>query len=583
MMMVGIQGSIVVAAGGGEHAALPPLFALLAIMLLSVVLVSLLLIRLQQSLLVGYFLCGVAVANSGVLELVGAGSSQGGIATMSEFGVMLLMFTLGLEFSLSDLKYLRRLALVGGALQMLLCAAPVALITWSAGFSWQAVLLMSVAAAMSSTAVSVKTFQDMELAGSPPARLALGVAIFQDIFIVGFFLVVPLLLSVGGGGNLASSVVGLLVRGVVFVLLSLVLARWVIPKLLHAVARTRNRELFTLTVVGLCIGVAFAGGLLHLSLALGAFVAGLAVSESIYKHRIMAEVMPLKDLFLTLFFVSVGLMIDLQVALAEWKAIVLLTLALMLVKASVVTLVARWLDLAPKAALLGGVSLASAGEFSLLLLQKAAPSGMWSPSMQQIMLAAAALSMGLLPAMMRQAPVLGEWLEKMGWRRVTAKPLDSVSLRKRIADMTQHAIICGYGPVGESLNTALTEMGMATLVVDLNADTVRRLQKAGQPVLFADAAHAETWELTRLATARLVAFTFPDATVTAAALEQVREHSADVTVLARARFASDKRRLKVLGADAVVHDEHEAARAAVAAVMKLCQMAPLPADVEKDG
>jgi monovalent cation:H+ antiporter-2, CPA2 family len=571
---------LLAAAGADAHGGMPPLFALLAVMLIGVVLASLLLLRLQQSLLIGYFLSGVAIANSGVLGVLGGEAMEGGIAQMSEFGVMLLMFTLGLEFSLSDLKYLRRLALGGGMMQMTLCALPVfGVAMWIGGVPWQGAVILAVAVAMSSTAVSVKSFQDMDLAGSPPARLALGVAIFQDIFIIGFLLILPMLLVSGAAEGWVGQVLLLSGRGLLFVILALVLAKWVIPRLLHAVARTRNRELFTLTVVGLCIGVAFVGGLMQLSLALGAFVAGLAVSESIYKHRILADVMPMKDLFLTLFFVSVGLMIDLKVALPLWQNILLLTLGIMVIKAIIITAVARGLGLAPKVAVVGGVSLASAGEFSLLLLQKVGGAGFWTADWQQIMLASAALSMGLLPAAMRASVPLGEKLEAWGWKPRHTPPPDAATLRKRVSAMEQHAIICGYGPVGQHLNHALRDQGMQTLVIDLNADTVRRLQKSGQPVLFADAAHSETWDLARLPKAQLVAFTFPDASVTATALEMVREHSPEVSVLARARFASDRKRLKLLGADAVVHDEEQTSKAAVAAAEKLCQLHRHPGDV----
>ena len=156
--------------------------------------------------------------------------------------------------------------------------------------------------------------------------MALAVAIFQDLFIIVFFLVLPLLLDPGGGGeSVWGRIAFLLGRGGLFVLLAGISARWVIPMLLNAVTRTRNRELFTLSVVGSCLGLAFIGGLLQLGLALGAFVAGLAVSESIFKHKILADIMPIKDLFLTLFFVSVGLMVDLQVAAIYWKPILVLT------------------------------------------------------------------------------------------------------------------------------------------------------------------------------------------------------------------------------------------------------------------
>lgn len=543
---------------------LPPLFTLLAVMLTTVVVVSLLLLRLQQSLLAGYFICGVIVANSGVLDLLGGGESEARIAQMSEFGVMLLMFTLGMEFSLSDLRYVRRLAFVGGGWQMALCGALGGVAAWLGGISITGSILLAVALAMSSTAVSLKSFQDLGLESSTGARMALAVAIFQDLFIIIFFLVLPLLLHEGPADeSLWQRIASLLGRGGLFVLLAGVAARWVIPALLNAVTRTRNRELFTLSVIGSCIGLAFIGGLLQLGLALGAFVAGLAVSESIFKHRILADIMPIKDLFLTLFFVSVGLMIDLHVAAVYWKPILALTVMMMVAKAGLITLIARKLGLVHRQALMAGIGLCSAGEFSLVLLQKAGGAGLWDAGMQQTFIASAALSMGLLPALMRAGGPLGAKLEKLGWGKKKPTLPDSAPMRQKMNVMHNHAIICGFGPVGQQLNKSLHDEGVETLVVELNAETVRQLKRQGQAVLFADAAHAETWELTRLAHARMVAFTFPDATLTLEALSLIREHRKDIPVLARARFASDVERLKRFGATVVINDEIEAARAVV--------------------
>lgn len=544
---------------------LPPLFILLALMLVGVVLISLLLLRLQQSLLAGYFLCGVVIANSGVIELLGGGSMHSGIVQMSEFGVMLLMFTLGLEFSLSDLKYVRRLAFVGGGWQMAGCMGAAAAGALAAGLSGTAVVLVAVAMAMSSTAVSLKSFQDLGQEGSPGARMALAVAIFQDLFIIVFFLVLPLLLPRPGDENVSmlARVGSLAWRGGLFVLLAGVCARWVIPALLYAVTRTRNRELFTLSVVGCCIGLAFLGGLLHLGLALGAFVAGLAVSESIYKPRILADVMPIKDLFLTIFFVSVGLMVDVRMAFLHWPSVLLLTVSLMIVKSFLITFIARRMGLVHRQALMAGLGLSSAGEFSLVLLQKAGSGDLWGADVQQVLIASSALSMGLLPALMRAGEPLGGWLEKRGWGRRRPRLPDAGILSQRIKGMSDHAIIVGHGPVGERLNKSLQDQGIATLVIDLNADTVRALKRHGQPVLFADAAHEETWELSRLREARLVAFTFPDAPVIAEGIAIVRHLRQDIAILARARFASDVERLKRLGATAVVNDELEAGRSIV--------------------
>lgn len=543
---------------------MPPFFALLAMMLIGVVVVSLLLIRLRQSLLVGYFLCGVFIANSGVLDSFGTPDSGMRISQMAEFGVILLLFTLGLEFSLSELRYLRRLAFVGGSVQMLLCSLPVMLAAWFFGVTPSHSIVLGIAMALSSTAISLKTFQDMELGGSPGARLAVGVAIFQDLFVILFFLFLPLIFSGGAPASQTGAMLLLLVgKGLLFVGVALALARWVIPRLLHAVADTRSRELFTLTVVGLCVGLAFFGGMLELSLALGAFVAGLAVSDSIYRHRILADVMPLKDLFLTLFFVSVGLMIDLHMALRWWKEILVATTALMVFKSTVITLIGRGLSLRTRPALLGALSLSGAGEFGLVLMQRAGELQPWPPALEQIILASTALSMGLIPFAMKLADPIADLLKRMGLSgKATTLPAD-VKPSERIKSLSDHAIVCGYGPVGQRLIEALDGAGVPSIIVDLNAETVRRLHKAGRQVLFADAAHSETWELAGLERARLVAFTFPDTHTTTAALSIVQQHNPEIAIIARAKFAPEAEELRAKGVHAVIHDEAESGRAVV--------------------
>jgi len=458
---------------------LPPLFMLLAIMLIGVVLMSLLLLKLQQSLLAGYFLCGVGIANSGILEWLGGTKLQNGVGQMSDFGVMLLMFTLGLEFSLGESKYLKRLAFGGGSLQMGLCGLLAGgLAAAFGGLSWQAALILGVAFGMSSTAVSLKTFEDLQLSSSPGARFSLAVAIFQDLFIIVFFLFLPILLpSAEAPGTLPARLGDLLAHGSLFIVLAAISGRWVFPWLLGAVSRTRNRELFTLTVIGCRVGLAFLGGMLGLGLALGAFLAGLAVSESIYKHRILADVLPLKDLFLTLFFASVGLMVDLEIALALWKPILGITLALLLFKSAFSTAIAKWMGLAPKQALLAGLSLSSAGEFSLVLLQKAGAADLWKSDAQQTLLERRPLHgpppLPSLGGMGNSTPVS----QISAGRAAHLSHMTKPSLL-RTKSLENHTIICGYGHVGKSLNKALCDLGQPTLVIELNSKTVKELVRS---------------------------------------------------------------------------------------------------------
>jgi CPA2 family monovalent cation:H+ antiporter-2 len=548
-------------------AEMPPIFALLAVMLLAVVVVSLVFLRARQSLLVAYFICGIFIANSGVLEALGGAQSEGGIKHMAEFGVILLLFTLGLEFSLGDLKHVQRWAFWGGGLQVAVCLAVGIGLALGFGFTVPQAIVLGTALALSSTAVSVKGFQDMDLQTRTGAKFALAVAILQDLFVIAFFLIMPLLMpSAGADESLGAWLmrIGVLVgEGALFLLATWILAKKVFPWLLYTVAKSRSRELFTLTVFGMCIGVAFLGALLDMSLALGAFVAGLAVSGTIYKHRILADVQPLKDLFLTLFFVSVGLLIEMRAVLEHWPAILAMTGVIMLGKALLILGLARWLGVRWQSALLAAASLSSVGEFSVVLLQRYSAAVPWPGQMEQTLLASCALSMGMVPMLMRWGFQWGESLEKSMPTRRHVEPQGPKQEKERMKTVKDHAIVCGYGPVGQRLVAALDDADVPTLIIELNADTVRELHRTGHMVVFADVTHAETWELVRVEHARLVAFTFPQTEVTIAAQHLVREHNKEIIILARTKFRAEAKKLEALGVDRVIHDERESAKAMV--------------------
>ncbi len=542
-----------------------PLFSLLALMLVGVVAVSLILLRLRQSLLVAYFLCGIAIANTGLLEVVAGDDSRAAVGSMSELGVMLLLFVLGMEFSLGELRHLRRYAFAGGGLQMAITMVAAGVASWAYfHFSWPQAVVVAVACALSSTAISVKLYQDMGVSASSGARLALGIAIFQDIFVIVFLVVLPALFPGGGADSveIAPIIAGVVGRGAAFVGIAVLLARYVIPHVLHAVAVTRSRELFTLTVAGLCLGVAFLAAMMGLSVVLGAFVAGLAVSECMYKHRILSEVAPVKDLFLTIFFVSVGLSIDVQPLLHQWMLVLSVATGLIVGKTFLIALVARLLGLGWRAAALAGVGLGSAGEFSLVLMSKTAGLTVWPGAANQPLLAAMAFSMAMVPVLMRFAPKLGEALERAFPNFLRAEH-PATTPRRGLLDLTDHAVVCGYGPIGRALVEALSAQGVSTIVIDLNADAIQKLQTDGHPALFADAGQSEVWDLCSLKRARLVAFTFPATTAVENALRMVKERNPTIAVMVRTKFRREAERLSREGADIVVLDEEESGRAVI--------------------
>lgn len=542
-----------------------PLFALLTLVLVFAVLVSLVFVRFKQSLLVGYLLSGVLIGNFGLLWLTGSDARSPVISHFAEIGVVLLMFTLGVEFSFSELRHLWRKALIGGSVQVGATAGITGGLALFFGVPLVDSIVLGIAVALSSTAVAMKSFQDMGQQNNPGARASLGIALFQDILVIMVFLILPALYQ-EGGGNIGMEIGAALLKGVVFLAGAWVLGRYGITPLLHAVARTRSRELFTLTVIGLCAGIAFAGGAFNLSLALGAFAAGLVVSESIYSHRILSEILPFKDLFLAIFFISVGLLIDLSVAVAEWPRVLIGSILILVVKGGVVFGVLKMLRLPGRAAMLAAGSLASTGEFSLILIGKAGGFRPFDPGTEQMLLLCTAVTMAAVPSLMRGSGPFARWLERAGALKAHEVVPESMATSKAIKEIHDHAIICGYGPVGRALNEALKRCGVVTLVMELNAETVRALKNAGQPVLFADATHPEALDLAGIERARMVAFTFPAVDATCESVPLVRERNPGIRIFGRAKFSNEVERLQKLDVQ-VIHDERESAVAMVRAAV----------------
>ena len=546
-----------------------PLFALLTLVLVLAVLVSLVMVKFKQSLLVGYLLSGVLIGNVGLLWVTGLDKGDPVIMNFAEIGVILLMFTIGIEFSLSEFKHLWRTALIGGGLQVGVTSGIVGGLAYAFGYPTADSIVLGVAVALSSTAVSMMSFEDLGQQHNPGARASLGIALFQDILVIVFFLVMPALYG-QGQGSMGGQIGVALFKGGLFLAGAWLLGRYGLTPLLNAVARTRSRELFTLTVIGLCAGVAFAGGALNLSLALGAFAAGLVVSESIYSHRILSDILPFKDLFLAIFFISVGLLIDLSAIASDWGRVLLGSLIILMLKGVILFAVLKFIKLPGRPALLAAGSLASTGEFSLVLIGKAGGYRPFDASTEQMLLVCTAVTMAAVPSLMRGATPFGKWLERrgiLGARKLAPEGMTPVNAIKGITD---HAIICGYGPVGRALNEALRRSGVDTLVMELNSDTVRKLKSEGQPVLFADATHSEALDLAGIGRARLVAFTFPSVAATCIAVPLVRERNSGIFIFGRAKFHPEVVQLRELGVQ-VIHDERESAVAMVRAAISSYQ------------
>jgi len=295
----------------------------------------------------------------------------------------------------------------------------------------------------------------------------------------------------------------------------------------------------------------------------------------------MADILPFKDLFLAIFFISVGLQIDLGMVVAEWPKVVLGCVLIFALKGGIVFTVTRLMNLPLRPALLTAAALASTGEFSLVLMGKAEEYHNFDPAVIQLLLICSAVTMGLVPTLMRASGPLGRQLERRGWFQSRKPMSEALAPTKAIKELSDHAVICGYGPVGRALNEALKRCGVDTLVMELNSDTVRDLKKEGQLVLFADATHPEALDLAGIGRARLVAFTFPAVDMTCQAVPLVRERNPGIVLFGRAKYPAEVRRLQELDVN-VVQDERESAVAMVRSAMRSYQRADIdPEEVVK--
>lgn len=549
-------------ASGGPNAA-PPFFTLLTVVFMGIIAIALVLAHFRQSLLAGYFICGVILANCGILDHIP--NSDVSIQALSEVGIILLMFTLGLEFSIDELRHLRKTALVGGGIQMFICTAAFGLgLHYATGMDMSHSLTVGAIMGLSSTAVALKSFQEFGLSGTSGAKMAVGIALFQDIAAIMLVAIMPQIFAASPNSWATALNIGMAVlRGLVFLGAAWLIGHYLLPRIMLAVARTKSRELFTLMVFAICSGIAMLASLLGLSIALGAFTAGLFVSSSYYSHRVLSEVLPFKDLFLTIFFVSAGLLIDIDDLWEHLGHVATFAAFVLAIKFVACIVAASFLKIPGRMGIMASTALTNVGEFSLVLI----------PFMQEItpipalvttnVYAIAAVSMGMTPLLMKAARKLTPLLVRIPGLKTKRERLSVETMITRVEGIKDHAIICGYGPVGRRLHENLAQYGIPCIIIDLNADTVKALLNDGHLAFLGDIQHQITMDLAGVRTARLIAFTFPDPAPALSTYMQIKGANADITVIARAKFRSEVALLHHAGITNVIHDEMETGAAAV--------------------
>ncbi len=525
-------------------ASLDPILLDLALLFALCVAVVLLFHRLRLPPIVGFLLTG-AVIGPNALGLV---RHQELVVQLSEVGVVILLFSVGMELPLRQLAALRRTLLIGGGLQMVLTVLLGAVAATVGGLGWQAGIFLGLLLSMSSTVVVTKMLTDRGEFGSPVGRFAMSILVAQDLAVVPMILLLPLLAGAGDG---AGEMLERTALAFFWLVLAVLTAKLVAPRVLDLVCRTRSREAFVLTLIGLCLLMAVATGYMGLSLALGAFLAGVILAESDYHHMAVSEVEPFRDALSSLFFVSIGMLFDPAVLVERpWTVLVALC-AVVVGKTAVVVSVARFMA---KPTLLGvraGLLIAQVGEFSFVLVQIADPRLLPTP-WREVFLAVAVLSIAATPllyarATLRHRPAVGT--------ADTETTTKSQGGRGR----KNHAVVVGFGPAGQAVGRAMRALKLPYTVIEMNAATVKTQRGNGVDILAGDSRRSSVLHAAGIRSARVLVLAINDAEATRRTAAVARSLAPGLRIVARANYLSDVDALLRAGANEVVPQEMETA------------------------
>jgi CPA2 family monovalent cation:H+ antiporter-2 len=523
----------------------------LAVIFAGSLLVVLVFYRLKLPALPGFIIAGI-VLGPNALGLV---SEPHEVESLAEVGVILLLFTIGIEFSLSRLREMQRQVLAGGSAQM----AFTVLATLGAGLAflgnWRVALFLGFLIALSSTAIVLKVLTDKGEIDTPHGRLATGILIFQDLCVVPIMLIMPFLAGKAGGG-----IAGLFValgKAALVVVGVIIAARTIVPRVLKEILKTRSRELFLIAVILIgtitALGTAAAGA----SLALGAFLAGLIISESDYGNQALAELMPFRDVFISLFFVAVGMLVQIDIIRNNIGLTLIAVAVIMGGKTLSAAVGPGLMGYSGRVALLAGVAVSQIGEFSFVLAKDGRAAGLLPDMLYQQFLGVAVITMLITPFLLQGGPAILDAFEK-------AVPLDKLlpGFRPRgfapVQDpIKDHVIVAGYGLNGRNLTAALRAINAPYLIIELNAQTVRRARSDGEPAFYGDATREEILHALGLDRARMFVIAISDPAATRRMVRVARDLNPSVHIIARTRYVVEIPELTRLGANVVIPEEFE--------------------------
>jgi CPA2 family monovalent cation:H+ antiporter-2 len=468
------------------------------------------------------------------------------VETIAELGVVFLLFEIGLELSFKRLKRIGRAFFAGGSIQATSTIAIALAVALLFGYRPHQALFFGLVVSLSSTAIVLRLYNDKREMETPHGGIALGILLFQDLLIVPFLLIVPLL-----GGSQESFTVQFLVRfltGCAIITVTFAVSRYVVPRILHFLANTRARELLVIGSLFLCLGTALVTQRLGFSLALGAFLAGVLISESDYRHQVIAETMPFRDVFTSMFFISIGMLLRLDFVLANPAVILLAVFLIFVLKGTALFATVRLLSYPSQVAITVALGLCQIGEFAFVLLQQGKVYGVVDTWTYQLGISSSIVTMLLTPLFIRLAPLLACRAGNAVAAGDTQGPGNA---------LTGHVIIVGFGLAGRHLASVLKVSGVPYMILELNGNTVKEAKKQGEPILFGDASRPAILEQCNIHAARFVVFVISDTGAMLRGARMARQMNPSIFIIARARMQADIAELRRNGADEVVSAEFE--------------------------
>jgi len=508
--------------------------------------------RLKIPGVVGFLLTGVVVGPYGL----GLVKDPQMVEILAEIGIIFLLFTIGMQFSFRTLLAMKKIVLVAGTIQVVFTILAVYAIMYFFGTPAGIALFFGFLICHSSTTITLKIFQDRAEVNTPYARSTLGISLYQDIMTVPMLIALPIL--AGHEADITGAMFNLGITLIILLAVVLAIAAWVLPRLMAQVAGVRNSEIFLLSIILVCFVITYISSSLGLSLALGAFLAGLTLSESEYFHQAFASIIPFRDIFTSFFFISVGMLLNLWFVLKNPVIIIVLVIGILLLKAIIAAGSTLAIGQSLRTSILAGLALCNIGEFAFVLSVPGKEYGFFTATTDQFFLAVAVISMALTPFIIAAGPRIADRILclPLGNRlKAGCVPPDDGDEAKPA--LTDHVVIVGYGLNGRHLAKVAKIGNIPYMIIDLNPDTVDEERKKGEPIFFGDAANESILSYANIEQARVLVIAVNDPLSTQAITRIARSMNPNLYIIVRTQFLPEVQVLRDLGASDVIPEEFE--------------------------